>query len=48
MEKEARIPYEAPSAVVLYVRTEGIVCQSPGGMGGRGGYDPTDYNPFGG
>ena len=39
MEKEARIPYEAPSAVVHYVRTEGIVCQS-GGLDPMG--DPED------
>ena len=48
MEKEIKITYEAPSAVVLYVRTKGIVCQSPGVMSSRGGYDSTDDNPFGG
>ena len=39
MEKEAKFTYEAPSAVVHYVRTEGIVCQS----GLRNPYEPVTW-----
>ena len=46
MKKEERITYEAPSAIVIDVKIEGVICQS-GGLDGRGGYDPTDDNPFG-
>lgn len=47
MEKEEKINYEAPSSIVIDVKTEGVICQS-GGVDGRGGYDPTDDNPFAG
>lgn len=39
--------YEAPTTNVVYVKFKGILCQSPGGMGVRGGYEATDDNPFG-
>ena len=39
--------YEALLTTVMDLRFEGIICQSPGGMGGRGGYESTDDNPFG-
>lgn len=33
------IVYVAPTATVVEVRSEGIICQSPGGVGGtRNGY----------
>ena len=30
MEKEVRINYEAPSAIVIDVKIEGVICQSNG------------------
>ena len=40
-------PYEAPTTTIMYVKSGGILCQSPGGMKARGGYEATDDNPFG-
>ena len=48
MEKKNKQTYLAPSTLVFEVMQEGVICQSPGGVGGRGGYDSTDDNPFGG
>ena len=39
--------YEAPTTTIMYVTSGGILCQSPGGMKARGGYEATDENPFG-
>ena len=39
--------YETPAVTVMDVTFEGVICQSPGGMGGRNPYVPTDENPFG-
>ena len=39
--------YEAPSTTVVDLKFEGLICQSPGGVGGRDGYTPDDDNPFG-
>ena len=47
MEKKTVLLYEAPAVNIIDVRQEGILCQS-GGLGGRGGYDPDDDNPFAG
>ena len=30
MEKEVKITYEAPSAIVIDVKTEGVICTSGG------------------
>ena len=38
METIKKELYEAPSAMVLEVKTEGIVCASP--------YGTQDYNPY--
>ena len=42
MKKEVKITYEAPSAIVIDVRAEGVICQS-GGLGTNG--TPT-FNGF--
>ena len=47
MKKEVKITYEAPSAIVIDVKAEGVICQS-GGLNVRYGYDSTDDNPFAG
>ena len=40
-------PYEVPTTTIVDVKFKGILCQSPGGLGVRGGYEATDDNPFG-
>ena len=39
--------YETPTTTIVDVKSGGIICQSPGGMKARGGYEATDENPFG-
>ena len=39
--------YETPAVTVVDVTFEGVICQSPGGLGGRNPYGSTDENPFG-
>ena len=40
MKDENKILYEAPTSVVVEVKTEGMVCQSPGNGGGMPGGAP--------
>ena len=47
MKSQNKITYEAPATTVVEVAQEGIICQSPGGVGNRDPYTPTDQNPFG-
>lgn len=38
--------YETPVSTIVELEFEGIICQSPNGMGGRDPYSASDENPF--
>ena len=35
-----KLIYEAPTTIVVEVKTEGVICQSPGNGGGMPGGEP--------